>query len=799
MKAVNNPKKSGKYLLLTALLLIYANEAFASQSAVITLAFPVGARPTALGEAFTGLANDANATFYNPAGLGLSPMASTWKTFLPDTSFNAVATKPRGEFGVRNRVWAGFDGGLLRFNGRAWENSVSYLLNPDDDLQSIVKRRLNIDDESMIEDAIWEIKKHNDIGMKTYALISSALKDNISSDIFEAAQKTPGSLARELSSLPPSQQNLFHVQSLLSDYVDSANVNTFSQTIVELFATPDRHLEDLLDIEIPYTIAIEDTVTAMLLDDSERLWIGTPKGLWRLDGEQWNHYTTQNGLPSNRITALSTGRGGVVAVGTDNGAAVFRTGGWDTIDSEHFPHPTVTSIAITASNAIYAGTSKGLLRKDNTGITVLDTSAGLISNSVTALFYDSQQRLWTGGEGGISINQGNRWRRFRFPDSYIYTFAEHNSGAVWIGTNQGVITYTEGPAKVSEDGTAIRSTPEWQTYHSRNVLRGDNVYHIAMHDNDVWLATDKAVQQYDYAERQFSFFYEQLLPEFNLPDLWHIYLTLVYPTEDWGTFGFFVNYINMGNNELTSESDVVIGEQRSWEGVFGLSYGFSIKEDLALGLNVKYVHSALAPGVGDHGEGVGRTFAVDASVLKKDMLIDNLDFGFMLQNMGPRIFYVSQDQADPIPFTLRLGLAYHAVQTPIHDLTFVFDAYREVVKNYQDDPPDPFWKALWTGMLANEDTRWTDELAEIILSLGAEYWYSDFVALRSGFMADYIGERYELTLGLGIKYGNLNFDWSYIHSPEGFMESVVNKINSQKTGANGSRHGQWRLSLLFSF
>ncbi|GBU22564.1 hypothetical protein R80B4_02474 [Fibrobacteres bacterium R8-0-B4] len=59
------------------------------QSAVVTLGFPVGARPTAMGEAFTGLANDANAIFYNPAGLGQSPLTISWKTYMADSAFTA--------------------------------------------------------------------------------------------------------------------------------------------------------------------------------------------------------------------------------------------------------------------------------------------------------------------------------------------------------------------------------------------------------------------------------------------------------------------------------------------------------------------------------------------------------------------------------------------------------------------------------------------------------------------------------------------------------------------------------------
>ncbi len=58
---------------------------------------------------------------------------------------------------------------------------------------------------------------------------------------------------------------------------------------------------------------------------------------------------------------------------------------------------------------------------------------------------------------------------------------------------------------------------------------------------------------------------------------------------------------------------------------------------------------------------------------------------------------------------------------------------------------------------------------------------------------DYVGKRFELTMGVGFKYANLSFDWSFIYSPEGFMKGIV------ADGSNGSRDGQYRMSLIFAF
>jgi hypothetical protein len=170
--------------------------------------------------------------------------------------------------------------------------------------------------------------------------------------------------------------------------------------------------------------------------------------------------------------------------------------------------------------------------------------------------------------------------------------------------------------------------------------------------------------------------------------------------------------------------------------------------------------------------------------------------------MGPDIFYVDAEDAEQIPFTVRLGLAYRMIETPVHDLNLVIDAYREFVNNDGNDP-DPFFVALGSDFQNEDgDVNWQsieDALIETQASVGLEYWYVQFLALRLGFLFDWIGERYELTFGLGLRYGGINFDWSYIHSPEGMMKDFLQNINSEKEGATGARHGQWRLSLIARF
>ncbi len=764
------------------------------ESAVITLVFPPGARATGLGEAFTGFANDVNATFFNPAGLGLPPMANTWHVYLQDRDlrFTAVAACQKKPFELREEVWAGTNKGVLRYNGRAWQEYETHIVEEGDDLESVVEKFFGeIDDERWMEGAVEELKRANAIDAKR----REALHALFTEELGDSAQHKAlaDSLTTSILSLSSADRNATKVYGIIAGEVDSTQLDTLSERIALILEEDDVEIEDLVELEVPFSIAVRDSVTAMAMDESNQVWVGTADGLWTYDGGSWRLYTELEGLPSNTITSLATNEQGDVAVGTDAGLAVYEQALWETL--EELPDSTVTALAYGKGNQLYVGTPNGLAVRRDTTWEVFDTSHGLLTQKVSSLYVDSYDNLWIGCIDGVTLYDGASWKRYKFPGSHVHCIREYDKGRVWIGTDRGVIRYRPRSPRTDRDGNVVERDPEWKVFHSKNGLTGNEVRGIAMHGRDVWLATDVAVNHYDNAERQAMSFYEPLLPAFNLRDLWHLYFAGAWPTEDWGTIGLMINYINMGVNDFYDELGRKTATARSWEGVFGLSYGLALHRDFSIGLNVKYAHSALAPGIGTEDEGIGRTFAIDASLLKRNLFLRGLDLGFMLQNMGPAVLYVTQK--DPIPFVMRLGLAYRAIETPVHDLAFVADFDKEFVRNYANDEPDPFYKAIFTSLQDHE--KWEEEVQEIQVHVGAEYWYVQFLALRLGFLFDYIGERYELTFGLGLRYGSLNFDWSYIHSPEGMLKGFLQSINETKTGATGARHGQWRVSFITRF
>ncbi|HUI93952.1 MAG TPA: PorV/PorQ family protein [Chitinivibrionales bacterium] len=779
-----------------ALLSLYSSVFAVGQSAVITLVFPPGARATGLGEAFTGLADDANATYFNPAGLGQDPLSNSWKIYSMENGLQltAIAAKRKKDFGMGDKIWAGTNHGILQFNGKAWIAYERHLIVQGDNLESIAKKYLAVDNESLINRAVMVLKNANGIEVNRTKGLEEYLRREISDSLMKAKNYTIDDLTAEIMALSKFERTSAQIYGKIAVKVDSLKASKMADDIAQILTKKDTQFEELVELKVPFKIAVDDTVRTLLLDSLDRVWVGTPHGLWRYDGSVWKYFSESDGLPSNSIRALCVGRSGDIAVGTDAGIGIFADGKWTAIGvANGLPDPVINAVAYGKNGVLYVGTAKGLAARKDSAWTFYDTTNGLLTNDVRVLFVDSKSRLWVGGPNGVAIFDEATWRRYKFPGSTVTSISEHSSGTVWIGTNKGAITYRQGRIKTDASGKTRENPPEWKVYHSKNALKGDDVQGVSVQGNDMWLATKEAVNKYDYADRQVFLFHEMLLPAFKIPDLWHVYLAGVLPTEDWGTIGVTVNFINFGVNTSTDEQGREIAEYRSWEGVFGLSYGLLLAPDFSAGINIKYAHSALAPGYGPGDEGVGQTFAIDAALLKKNLFVKNLSLGFMLQNMGPSIFYISQQEADPIPFTVRLGLAYKAVQTPFLDLNLLLDVDREIVKNYPDKQPDPFYTAIWTGLLADTTETTLEKLEDVNLHAGIELWYANLLALRIGHLFDYTGKRFELTFGLGINYANIIFDWSFIYSPEGFMKGIV------ADGSTGARNGQWRWSLMFNF
>lgn len=277
---------------------------------------------------------------------------------------------------------------------------------------------------------------------------------------------------------------------------------------------------------------------------------------------------------------------------------------------------------------------------------------------------------------------------------------------------------------------------------------------------------------------EFSVTHSNWLPQFKL-DLFYDYLTYrQYFEELNGSVTSSITYMNYGEFVRTGpDSPDPIGTFRSFDAAITLGYATKISVDWGLGFNFRIIHSNLSdkPTAEEQGSGVATTVSFDIGAMWRpsslvipflDENIGNqLSIGMNLSNLGPKIFYIDQAQADPIPTNFRLGFAYRMFSDEYNSLTMTLDFSKLLVNKDTTGQSDQFYKALFTSWTSKP---FKEEIRDIVTSAGLEYWYNipgEFAfGLRSGIFYEdpSYGNRKFMTLGAGIRYDIYGFDFSYI-------------------------------------
>ena len=565
----------------------------------------------------------------------------------------------------------------------------------------------------------------------------------------------------------------------------------------------------VVEVKMPWNLVVKDTITAVLYDNrTEKLWVGTPKGLFRFDGKAWKNYESE--LGEHRITSLAS-QGASLWIGTDNGLFVYRNGQFEQ-KGKVLPSQKINALVWSENRKeLYvavdgAGIARLVPKKsvnDKDRWSLFNQEDGIMDLQPTALVVDSSGHVWAAHKGGLSHFTLRKWEQVQFAGNTVNSISVDHKGAIWIATDKGVWRHLPDYATASgrkaelERGTAeeegsVKSEDEWTHFHSGNGLSSNKVWVVLPQGNDVWFSTANGMEQYKDADYQLTAFYEKLLPILNIPDLYHLYGGLTIPLNDWGTLGFHVNFVSFGSTVVSGDVDADdLVAYNSSEIVGGFSYGTRFPNDWGLGLTIKFFYSDLSSGAGA-GEEEATTFgyAFDVGVLKKNLIVDKLNFALVLANIGPSVYYVDKTIEDPIPLTWRLGLAYELLSLADYKWTIAADYNREVVYDDDKGDPEPFYIASWKSLLNPEREgdgfeAVKNSVMQGVFNLGTEFIYSNTIALRLGYLYDQTGKRNEVDFGFGFMLSDvLQFDFA-----------TIKDVGDH----DGVRDGQMRFGMLFKF
>ncbi|MDG1756922.1 MAG: type IX secretion system outer membrane channel protein PorV [Bacteroidia bacterium] len=268
-----------------------------------------------------------------------------------------------------------------------------------------------------------------------------------------------------------------------------------------------------------------------------------------------------------------------------------------------------------------------------------------------------------------------------------------------------------------------------------------------------------------------------------VPDIWFYYMSGYKKIDDKSTVGLSLRYFTLGNIQFTDNQGTSTGDYEPKEYALDGAYARKLSDNLSLGVALRFVFSDLARGqVGSSGTEIkaGMAGAGDISMTyKNDVKFGERDFDYTIggniSNIGNKITYTTEANRDFIPVNLRLGTFWNTQIDEYNEIGFgvdfnkllvptpqyKYDSLGEISERVINDDP------LINGMLSSFSDApggFREELNEITISAGLEYWYAKQFALRAGYFyeADTKGSRKYMTFGAGLKYNVFQIDAAYL-------------------------------------
>lgn len=297
-----------------------------------------------------------------------------------------------------------------------------------------------------------------------------------------------------------------------------------------------------------------------------------------------------------------------------------------------------------------------------------------------------------------------------------------------------------------------------------------------------------------------SFTYSPWLREL-VSDIELLYLGGYYKVNERSTLGASLTYFSLGAIDFFDQEGMATGTYKPNEFAMDLAYTMKLNENFSISLTGRYIRSDLTQG---QNVGTTQTHAANAGAADlglyyqkaiKAVRPSEYALGLQISNLGSKISYSDNMDSEFLPANLRLGGRYTTQLDQFNEISIMMDFNKLLV------PTPPVYNdstgAIFAGMDPNvgvfqgaiqsfydAPNGFKEEIQEISLSIGAEYWYNKVLALRAGYFyeAKNKGARQYLTLGAGIKYNVMGLDISYLIATSALNNNPLK--NTLRVGLN---------------
>lgn len=179
-------------------------------------------------------------------------------------------------------------------------------------------------------------------------------------------------------------------------------------------------------------------------------------------------FRIEDGLPENRIRAISQTPDGYLWLGTGEGLARFDGVRFTVFDRSNTPalgDDGILSLRLASDGTLWIGTEGGGLVRYQAGqFRNYSTRDGLTNAFVRTIYEDSRGNLWIGTDRGFFRHAGDRFERLdntpEVPLANVPSVAEDSNGRIQVVSSLGLLTVENGrlvPAGGNCDTTRIRT------------------------------------------------------------------------------------------------------------------------------------------------------------------------------------------------------------------------------------------------------------------------------------------------------------------------------------------------------
>ena len=244
-----------------------------------------------------------------------------------------------------------------------------------------------------------------------------------------------------------------------------------------------------------------------------------------------------------------------------------------------------------------------------------------------------------------------------------------------------------------------------------------------------------------------------------------------------------LRFFSLGEVYLSDMEDMTINP---YEFAFDLGYSRMLSECFSMAVNMRFIYSDIKYDYTAESS-AGKAFAADIAMYRLGYFMAgnrecSFGWGLNINNIGSKISYGGDDDAEFIPTNLRLGLNLTIPFNEYNKFSVATDVNKLLVPTYpkqkdgeaDNDYTDRVQKDYYdispiSGIFKSfhdAPNGFKEEMQELQWSMGCEYTYNDRFMLRGGYHHEAAnkGNRKYFTVGAGFHMSVFTVDAAYVFS-----------------------------------